>query len=269
MSLPIESCHYKINIVDQGGTSPHTQTFTSEIIQTFEDDGNILINGQMYKMQKNGLYFIHGLATHFVSPADITRYNHSIMILNIPEIEKLCRNLDMMEEYRKVFTEKGGTFCALSNEDVIKCDSIFLEAHKIHSDGDGMKYARLSSIFVKLMKLCLEQVYTEGRQDNFSSILSYISDNALNKITIDNICKNTHISKFHLCRIFKENTGVSIGTFIKNRRLSTAKQYLVSTTMSITEIAHKCCFSDSCFFSKTFSKEFGMTPSEFRKKYRQ
>lgn len=269
MPLPIESCRYKINFVVHDGASPHTQTFTSEIIQTFEDEGNILINGQMYKMQKNGLYFIHGLATHFVSPEDITRYNHSIMHLNIPEIEKLCRNLDMMAEYRKVFTEKGGTFCALSNEDVIKCDSIFLEVHNILSDGDGMKYARLSSVFVKLMKLCLEQGSTEGRQDKFSSILSYISDNALEKISIDDICEKTHISKYHLCRVFKENTGVSIGTFIKNRRLSSAKQYLVKTKMSITEIAYKCCFTDSGFFSKTFSKEFGMSPTEFRKKYKQ
>lgn len=268
MPLPIQSCQYKINHVGPDGASPHTHTFTSEIIQTFESEGNILINGQLYKMQKNGLYFIHGLATHFVSPEDIASYDHSIMHLNIPEIEKLCKNLDMMAEYKKVFTENGGTFCALSNEDVIRCDSIFLEIHNIFSDGEGMKYARISSAFIKLMKMCMEQKNTEGRRDRFSSILSYISDNALEKITIDDICEKTHISKYHLCRVFKENMGVSIGTFVKNRRLSVAKQYLVDTTMSITEIAYKCCFADSGFFSKTFSKEFGMSPTEFRKKYK-
>ncbi len=268
MALPIELCNYKINHVSHEGAAPHTHVLNSEIIQTFEDEGNILINGQLYKMKKNGLYFIHGPATHFVSPEDIAGYNHSIMLLNIPEVEKLCRNLDIMEEYKKVFTQNGGTFCSLSHEDVIKCDSLFLEAYNILSDTEGMKYARLTSVLVELIKLCTKQVHTEGRQDKFSGILSYISDNTLEKITIDDICEKTHISKYHLCRVFKENIGVSIGTFIKTRRLSAAKQFLINSDMSITEIANKCCFSDSGFFSKTFSKEFGMSPTEFRKKYK-
>lgn len=102
----------------------------------------------------------------------------------------------------------------------------------------------------------------------FADIISFISDNALTRISIEDICEKTHISKYHLCRTFKENVGITIGEFIKSKRLSVAKQLLSSTELSITHIAYRCCFTDASFFSKTFTKEFGMTPTAFRSKYR-
>ena len=268
MVFPIENCNYKIDYVNIGGSTPHTHTVTSEIIQTFDNDGSILIKGRLYKMQKNGLYFIHGLSTHFVLPDDINRYNHSIIALNTHETEKLCENLHIEKEYDKIFTQNGGTFCSLSPEMVIKTDTIFLEIYNTLNDSSEMKYARLASLFTELLQIGLKSMSDESNKDKISDIISYISDNALNKITIDDICKHSNLSKYHLCRIFKENIGVTIGEFIKSRRLSAAKQMLANTNMSITSIAYKCCFTDSSFFSKTFSKEFGITPTAFRAKYR-
>lgn len=269
MNFPIFECNYKINSVTSDGTKPHTHTVTSEIIQTFESEGNVLINGKLYNMEKNNLFFIHGLSTHFVSPTDLNRYNHSIIILNTHELEQLVIHLDMVKEYNKLFTNHGGTLCSLSNEDVILADSAILEISKILSDNEGLKYARLASALTELFRIGLSSgVNTEQNSSKISDIISYVSDNALTKITIDTICENCHISKYHLCRIFKEHIGITIGDFIKNRRLSEAKQLLADTELSITKISYLCCFSDSSFFSKTFSKEFGISPTDFRAKYR-
>lgn len=269
MTLPIDLCRYKIDDVPENGTVPHSHTVTSEIIQVFDNAGSILINGVLYRMQKNGLYFIHGLATHLVSPDDLTHYNHSIIILHTTEIEKLCANLDLKAEYEKIFTEKGGTFCALPPEKVLEVDKLFLDIHNtLESDGP-MKYANLSYSFVELLKIGLKYNTEENNPNTkISDIVSFISDNALTRISIDDICKKTHISKYHLCRTFKEHIGVTIGEFIKSRRLSIAKQLLAETELSVTQIAHHCCFTDASFFSKTFYKEIGMTPTVFRSKYR-
>lgn len=266
--LPISWSSYKIDTVNQAGLIPHTHTRTSEIIQTFDNDGSILINGHLYKMLKNGLYFIHGTATHFVSPDDINRYNHSILILHTNEVEKICRNLQMKDTYHTLFLNNGGTFCELSPKAVIETDSLLYEIDEIMNGPTDMKYAKLSASLVKLFELGLKySSKTTFKNSKFGDVLSYISDNALKKISIDEICEKTHISKYHLCRLFKENVGVTIGSFIKTRRLSIAKQLLISTKMPIIEIAYKCGFTDSSFFSKTFTKEFGVNPSEFRNKY--
>ena len=132
-----------------------------------------------------------------------------------------------------------------------------------------MKYARISSALIELVNIGLEFTEkSEKSNDKMTDIFSFISDNALNKLTMDEICEKTHISKYHLCRIFKENMGVTIWEFIRKRRLSVAKQMLMNTDMKITEIAEKCCFTDSSFFTKVFSREFGITPTAYRAKYR-
>ena len=269
MNFPIDSCGYKIDTVNMEGPIPHTHTIKSEFIQTFENSGNVLINGELYRMQKNGLYFIYGLATHLVAPDDINKYNHSIITLNTPETEKLCSNLFVTTEYNKLFTQKGGTFCSLTPEKVLEVDGIFLKIHNILNNDTKMQYARLSSLFIDLLNIGISSIAKENNPNSkISDIIAFISDNALNRITIDDICKKTHISKYHLCRTFKEHVGVTIGGFIRSRRLSFAKQLLAETELSVTQIAYRCCFTDASFFSKTFSKEFGISPTVFRSKYR-
>lgn len=267
--LPVRYCSYKIDEVRADGAIPHTHTVSSEIIQTFENHGSILINGKLYNMKKNGLYFIYGMTVHFVAPDDINRYNHSIVILETREVESMFKNLSMTEEFHKIFTENGGAFCELPPETVIEADKLFLEMSKALEDGEEMQYARIASALIGLMRIGIK--YMENKETSngkISDIISFVSDNALKKITIDDICESVHMSKYHLCRVFKENVGVTIWEFIKNRRLSVAKQMLVDNDSKISEIAQKCGFSDSSFFTKTFSKEFGVTPSEFRAKYR-
>lgn len=269
MKTLVTSCGYRIDSVNEQGAMPHTHTYTSEIIQTFENSGSILINGTLYKMQKNGLYFIHGLATHFVTPDDINRYSHSILVFNTPLLENLTRSCSAYEAYRKVFIESGGTFCALSPEDVLKVDGVFLKIKRTREENGPLAQARLFGLFTELLEIGLAHQTLELTDDTkFSDILSYISANALNKISIDDICEYAHVSKYHLCRVFKEKMGVTIGNFIRSRRLSVAKQFLADTELSVTEIAHKSAFTDNSFFTKTFTSEFGITPTAFRAKYR-
>jgi len=267
--IPITSCSYKIDSVSSEGSIPHSHNIHSEIIQCFENSGSILINGEYYKMKKNGLYFIHGLDTHFVAPDDLSRYNHSIMFLDTPEVKKLFYNLDMRNEFERIFTSKGGMFCELSEKAVIEADNLFLKIRDILNDEKEMKYARLSSALIELINIGLSfSEKSEKINDKFTDVFSFISDNALNKLTMDEICANTHISKYHLCRIFKENMGVTIWEFIRKRRLSVAKQMLIYTDYKITEVAEKCGFTDSSFFTKVFSKEFGITPTAYRMMYK-
>ena len=268
--LPIESCQYKIDSVDTRGSMPHTHTSTSEIIQTFENRGKVIINGEVYKMQKNGLYFIHGLASHFVLPDDISTYNHSLIVLNTAEIERMCISLNMIKEYNKVFKAQGGTFCELSNEDVLYADNLILKLSKVcENPGSDLTYAKMAALLVSLIEIgCKKSTSASYSDSKVSTILTYLNENILSKMTLDDISKSIGLSKFHMCRQFQDNMGISIGEYIKNRRISIAKQLLIETDMSVSEIARHCCFSNSSFFAKIFSQVIGCTPTAYRAKYK-
>lgn len=80
--------------------------------------------------------------------------------------------------------------------------------------------------------------------------------------TLASICK---ISTRYFGELFSAFFGVSPKEYIIRMRLETAKNMLISSDDKVIDIAEKCGFSDVYYFSKTFKKELGDTPSSFRK----
>ena len=73
---------------------------------------------------------------------------------------------------------------------------------------------------------------------------------------------------YALNAIFKKNEGIIIHSYITARRLSLAKDLLLSTNCSVAEIGEICGFSGASYFSECFMKNEGMTPLAYRKNAR-
>jgi len=73
-----------------------------------------------------------------------------------------------------------------------------------------------------------------------------------------------NLSQRHLMRAFQEETGQTLGSYVKQQIISTAGQLLSHSDMPIGEIAKKLGFSSTSAFSKTFRRHRGIPPREFR-----
>ena len=73
------------------------------------------------------------------------------------------------------------------------------------------------------------------------------------------------LSSSYLCRIFKEETGLSMNAYITNLRMSKAGELLNDTNSYIKEVAISVGFEDQLYFSRLFKRYYGVTPSEYRK----
>lgn len=269
MNYPVESCYYRKNEVNVDGIKPHTHTTTSEIIQTFDTEGSIFINGVLTDFPSNGLFFIQGQATHFLSPTDINKYHHSLVILNTEELSTMCRNLKMYNAYETLFLQNGGTICSLDHDDFLASQKLIYELSKTINLEAPLKYAMQASLLTQLFEIGLRNDDgVQWKSDTINNILTYINDNILKHISLADISRATHLSEYYICRIFKKHLGITVGDYIKSRRLSIAKQELVHTDKTITEIAISCCFYDNSVFSKNFTSEFGISPSQYRKKHK-
>lgn len=89
-----------------------------------------------------------------------------------------------------------------------------------------------------------------------------ISDSALD---VEYLCQAVHLSNTQLFRKMKALTRESPFRFIQKIRLQKAHEMLQTTSLNISEIAYELGFSDPNYFSRAFSKEFGMAPSDVRK----
>lgn len=79
------------------------------------------------------------------------------------------------------------------------------------------------------------------------------------------IADKMHMSTSHLNRKIKSMTDLSTTGYILSIRLGKAKKILITTQKAIGEVAMECGFSDFAYFSRTFKKEFGITPSQYQR----
>ena len=75
------------------------------------------------------------------------------------------------------------------------------------------------------------------------------------------------ISESHFQHIFKEQLGISPYAYCLRLRLENARRLLEDTNLKVCEIAQKCGYENALYFTQTFKKETGLTPSAYRKKY--
>ncbi|ASA24063.1 helix-turn-helix transcriptional regulator [Paenibacillus donghaensis] len=108
-------------------------------------------------------------------------------------------------------------------------------------------------------------VETPASPSNIDLILSYINQNYDKIRKIEEISDQFFISKYYLCHIFKEATGLTLVHYINNIRIQHACNMLVNTDLSILDIGMACGFNSSMYFCKIFKQAVSVTPSEFRR----
>ncbi|CAH2213485.1 AraC family transcriptional regulator [Tepidibacter aestuarii] len=102
--------------------------------------------------------------------------------------------------------------------------------------------------------------------ENMNNVLEYIEENIDNSITPDDIAKVAYSSKFHFMRMFSMLTGMTLGEYIRQRRLSLAAKDIMSSNKKIIDIAYKYGYETPEAFTKAFKKLHSISPSEARKK---
>ena len=99
-------------------------------------------------------------------------------------------------------------------------------------------------------------------------ILSYIEQNYMNQITLDDISEHIHLCESECTRLFKRHMNTTLFSFLQEYRIERSLEYL-NTKESISSIAEKTGFSDSNYYSKVLSKIKGCSPREYRKNLKE
>jgi len=102
------------------------------------------------------------------------------------------------------------------------------------------------------------------KNDNISSVLTYINMNYNKPLTISELAKLSGYSKSRFSHLFSQITGTTPIKYQNEVRLSNACEMLSSTGLSISEIAYLCGFSDPSYFCRIFSKKYKIPPTKYR-----
>ena len=115
-------------------------------------------------------------------------------------------------------------------------------------------------MFFLLMQQETETYY----QQKVHEVLSYIHNHLSDELNVKLLSEKFGISFFHFHRIFKAYLNEPLGSYINRVRLETAVKLIRYSDLPLTEIALRIGYNDSSAFSKTFSKEFRLSPQKFK-----
>src|SRR5436853_5021132 len=98
-------------------------------------------------------------------------------------------------------------------------------------------------------------------------IINFMNANLHRKLSLAEMARSIEISRSHLCRLCKNETGMSPGQHLQMLRMQKAAKLLAATLMSVKQIMGEVGYSNKGLFARHFKKAHGHRPSEYRAKY--
>ena len=111
------------------------------------------------------------------------------------------------------------------------------------------------NVFVKREETSTDAIKTAKR---------YIEENYAKDISLDDVSRIVNISPYYFSKIFKEESGYNFIEYLTNVRMDRAKELLDNSDLSMKEICAMCGYTDPNYFSRSFKKNVGVTPTEYK-----
>jgi len=176
-------------------------------------------------------------------------------------------------EYRDLKRECT-VFMALLDEGLSKEDIVYLDEEKIRYWSEWTaKHRTWDELERHIRKFVLEGIRTLLLLEHSNENSSYWFEQALRLIhtsrdpnlSLETVAEAVGVHPVTLSRMFKQRTGTNFVRYLIRSRLSRAKTLLLKTNKKINEISQEVGYVDYRYFRNLFKKEFGLTPSEFRR----
>lgn len=131
--------------------------------------------------------------------------------------------------------------------------------------------------WARLEQLALYAVSTMLRQDEpartrerriskrVERAIAFIESNLDQPIGLTEIAAAACVSRFHLCRLFRDETGTTPRALLQEHRSTKAKRLLSETSLGLDEIAYQTGFASAASLSGALRRRFGCGPSELRR----
>lgn len=97
--------------------------------------------------------------------------------------------------------------------------------------------------------------------------VDYIYSHMKERITVQTLAEYTELSPSYLSRVFKQNLGVSVSDYIREKKIEKATHLLRYSDKPLIDIANYLAFSSQSHFIQAFESFTGMTPKKYRDKY--
>lgn len=235
-----------------------------EIFLFFDGDAEYIIDDKRYPLapgdiiiiKKQKMHRIHHLSNKAYNRLVFTIYPDFFIHNQCEELEKifLSDSLDTGEKISRKTAKASGLYDAIMR---------FSEYSKTFNN----PYTTVTkSVLIEILYLLNNISTFEGTvpiNENLTDLIHYLNNNFTDNITLDILCEKFYISKYYLCHIFKEATGLTVQQYVREKRLVKAIE-LRETGMSLTEAALQVGFDNYSSFFRSFTSRYKTNPTNYK-----
>ncbi|MDD6328635.1 MAG: response regulator [Lachnospiraceae bacterium] len=128
-------------------------------------------------------------------------------------------------------------------------------------------YSRLRNWFIdRITQCCSNARMTQSKKEvgMIENALEYIRENYNKDISLVDVARKVDISPYYFSKVFKDETGHNFIEYLTNLRIEKAKELLLLSELSMKEIGVMVGYADPNYFSRSFKKHVGVTPTEYK-----
>ena len=129
---------------------------------------------------------------------------------------------------------------------------------------NAMSTTIVTELYGQLASQTPHGISPQGQKQIYYDIMDYVKTHLSENLKISDIAKSFGYNEKYLSHRFAEITGMPLKQYILKTKIDTANFMLTDTNKSISEIAAELGFSDSHNFARTYKKQTGLSPSEYR-----
>lgn len=255
--LPFFICGVGID-TDQERTERPEGFYLHQLHIFTEGEGELGIGGNTYRISKPMIVFL---------PANIPHEYHKT-----GDVWNSCW-ISFDGKYMDSFLEKMqlNEPCLFSIQEHDRILRSIKEIYSVlNSDmlyGNYFASSLLYDILIRFNKLSKSFFDMESHSSVIvEGIMKYMDEHYSEKISLDDLCLESGLSRGYLCRLFMKHTGLRPMEYLNKKRIQKSKEYLNCRYISIDKIANDVGFETHSYFTRLFRQSEGMTPSEYREK---
>lgn len=237
-----------------------------------------VLAGQLYHTVEDKTYIQNPGACVIVSPfnkhkIDLSKSNEPPVVVDISFRDSflLDHGYRFFSIQKRFYDYNIPIFRVLEGKEKDQADNLMHELLLEFSKKHKMSFDCIASQIIRFLKILCFEPANDGnfnllreRVDLIMDAVKYISKNSNKKITIDELCSVSTMSRRMFTENFKAVTGLTVVNFINTLRIANASSLLIHSKKSISEVAGECGFYDKSHFIRIFAKHSGITPAKYR-----
>ncbi len=227
------------------------------------------IEGKSYKLEPHDILLVNRGEIHKPFVGSQTDYERYVFYISADFLEEYSEDTGMLDLCFQMARQEQGNVIRLSpSQSRMLFETVKLLEHAEQEELFAREmYCRILflKLLIELNRCCIsnpEVFHKIARYDKkIVEMIHYINENLAADLSIETLSSRFYLSKYHMMRKFKEETGYSMHQYILEKRILAARNLILSGTPAAIASAD-AGFKDYSTFSRAYKKLLGQLPSD-------